>query len=73
MGNLVKKVRDENDKRVLKQMFGKAPKHRCPYCHRFSLFNRNDPKLKEHNGCVMCHLIAETRKERAKDEGRDTK
>lgn len=72
MGNLEKRVRDNNDKKVLKQMFGKNPKHRCPVCHRFSLFNHNDPKLKEHNGCVMCHLIAETRKERADEKGRDT-
>ena len=61
--SLSKKMRDENDKRVLEQQFGKRPKHRCKNCHRFSLFNYNDPKLKEFNGCVMCYLIAETKKE----------
>ena len=73
MSNLDKKVRDNNDKKVLKEMFGKNPKHRCPVCHRFSLFNHNDEKLKKHNGCLMCHLISETRKERANEKGRNTK
>ena len=72
MGNQCKKIRDENDKKVLKEMFGKKPKHRCSVCHRFTLFNHNDPKLKEHNGCVMCHLIDQTRKERADEERRNT-
>lgn len=70
MRNLQKKVRDNNDKKTLKQMFGKEPKHRCPVCHRFTLFNYNDPKLKKHNGCVMCYLIDQTRKERADEERR---
>lgn len=73
MGNQYKKIRDENDKKVLKEMFGKKPKHRCSVCHRFALFNHNDPKLKEHNGCVMCYLIDQTRKERADEERRNTK
>jgi hypothetical protein len=73
MGSLHKKFRDANDKRVLKQMFGTEPKHRCKVCHRFSLFNHNDPKLKEHNGCVMCYLIEQTRKERADEEERNNK
>lgn len=68
--SLKKKLRDNNDKKVLKEMFGKEPKHRCSVCHRFTLFNHNDPKLKEHNGCVMCYLIDQTRKERAEDEAR---
>ena len=59
--SLKKKIRDNNDK---------EPKHRCSKCHRFSLFNYNDPKLKPFNGCVMCYLIAETRKERAENEKR---
>lgn len=67
--SLKKKIRDNNDKKVLKQMFGKEPKHRCSKCHRFSLFNYNDPKLKPFNGCVMCYLIEETRKERENNEG----
>ena len=72
MGNQYKKIRDENDKKVLKEMFGKKPKHRCSVCHRFTLFNHNDSKLKEHNGCVMCYLIDQTRKERADEERRNT-
>lgn len=72
MGNQYKKIRDENDKKVLKEMFGKKPKHRCLVCHRFTLFNHNDPKLKEHNGCVMSYLIDQTRKERVDEERRNT-
>lgn len=73
MGNLNKKIRDENDKKVLKAHFGKTPKHRCSVCHRFTLFNYSDPKLKEFNGCIMCYLIAETRKEKANEQERNTK
>ena len=68
MASLKKKLRDENDKKVLKEMFGKAPKHRCPVCHRFTFFSSKDPRLKEHNGCVMCYLIDQTRKEREANE-----
>lgn len=68
MGNVQKKMRDENDKKVLKEKFGKKPKHRCPICHRFSLFNHTDPKLKEYNGCIMCYLIEQTRKEKADEK-----
>ena len=70
MASLHKKFRDNNDKRVLKEKFGKEPKHRCPVCHRFTLFNHKDTKLNPYNGCVMCYLIAETRKERTKNEER---
>lgn len=28
--SLKKKLRDNNDRKVLKEMFGKEPKHRCP-------------------------------------------
>ena len=38
MGNVQKKMRDENDKKVLKEKFGKKPKHRCPICHRFTMW-----------------------------------
>ena len=72
--SLKKKMRDEQDKKVLYEHFGKKPKHRCSVCHRFSLFNYNDPKLKEFNGCVMCYLIDQTKKEKEKDgEGKDIK
>lgn len=70
MASLQKKFRDNNDKRVLKEKFGKEPKHRCPVCHRFTLFDHKDTKLNPYKGCIMCYLIAETRKERAKNEER---
>lgn len=72
MGSVHKKMRDENDKKVLKEKFGKKPKHRCPICHRFSLFNHTDPKLEEYNGCVMCYLMEQTRKEKADEERTNT-
>ena len=65
--SLQKKMRDEKDKKVLYEHFGVKPKHRCPTCHRFTLFNHSDTKLKEYNGCVMCFLIAETKKEKMED------
>lgn len=70
MASLQKKFRDNNDKRVLKEKFGKEPKHRCPVCHRFTLFDHKDTRLNPYKGCVMCYLIAETRKERAGNEKR---
>lgn len=70
MTSLQKKFRDNNDKRVLKEKFGKEPKHRCPVCHRFTLFDHKDARLNPYKGCIMCYLIAETRKERAKNEER---
>lgn len=56
MSNLAKKLRDEEDKKKLKQLTGKMPKHRCPVCHRFSLWINND---KGKNQCLMCKLIKE--------------
>ena len=56
MSNFVKKLRDEEDKRKIKQMTGKIPKHRCPVCHRFTLWINND-KVKHQ--CLMCKLIEE--------------
>lgn len=66
MGNPHKKIRDENDKKVLKEMFGRAPKHRCPVCHRFSLWVPS--KVDGKPECVMCELIRRTREERANEE-----
>ena len=68
MANLVKKLRDENDKKQLKKMFGKTPKHRCPECHRFSLWMHNE-KFK---GCVMCELIRLTREERKNEANKES-
>lgn len=66
MGNPAKKYRDNNDKKVLKEMFGKTPKHRCPECHRFSLWVPNKKTGKPE--CVMCELIRRTREERANEK-----
>ena len=63
--SLQRKLRDQNDKKVLKDMFGKEPKRRCPICHRFSIWVTND-KVK--NQCVMCELIRRTREERKNDD-----
>lgn len=65
MANLAKKVRDENDKRVLKEKFGKTPKHRCPVCHRFSLWTTGKDGKKT---CIMCELMRRTREEKANEE-----
>lgn len=67
MSNLAKKIRDEKDKKVLFQTFGKKPKHRCPECHRFSLWlpNKKSGKIE----CVMCEMIRMTREEKV-DEGK---
>ena len=43
MANLAKKLRDEEDKKQIKKLTGKTPKHRCPICHRFTLW-ANDGK-----------------------------
>lgn len=56
MSNFAKKLRDEEDKKKIKQLTGKTPKHRCPVCHRFTLWINND---KEKNQCLMCKLIKE--------------
>ena len=67
MSNLAKKMRDENDKKVLQQTFGRKPKHRCPECHRFSLWlpNKKTSKIE----CVMCEMIRMTKEEKV-DEGK---
>lgn len=68
-----KKIRDNNDKRILEQTFGKKPKHRCPVCHRFSLWvpKKALPGMKVRPGeteCVMCEMIRMTKEEEAKNE-----
>lgn len=71
MSNLKKNVRDNNDKRVLKETFGKEPKHRCSKCHRFSLWipSKKDGKPE----CVMCELIRRTKEERANEQRGDNR
>ena len=51
MSNFSKKIRDNQDKEVLKQKFGKNPKHRCPDCHRFT-FWVSDENTKSQ--CIWC-------------------
>lgn len=54
MSNLSKKIRDEQDKKLILKMTGKTPKHRCPVCHRFTLWiNKENSK----NQCLMCEII----------------
>lgn len=67
MSNLAKKMMDKNDKKVLQQTFGRKPKHRCPECHRFSLWlpNKKTGKIE----CVMCEMIRITKEEKV-DEGK---
>lgn len=59
MSNLSKKLRDEEDKKRLKRLTGKTPKHRCPVCHRFSLWSDNG-KVKI---CLMCEILKKEREE----------
>lgn len=73
MGNLAKKVRDNNDKKVLKQMFGKEPKHRCPVCHRFSLWVPSKKNGGKGTECVMCEMMRMTREEKANEQIGDNK
>lgn len=53
MSNLAKQIRDKNDKEKIKKLTGKTPKHRCPICHRFTLW-ANDGKERK---CLMCEMI----------------
>lgn len=59
MSNLSKKIRDEKDKKRLKKLTGKTPKHRCPVCHRFSLWSDNG-KVRV---CLMCEILKKEREE----------
>lgn len=52
MGNLAKKIQAYQDKQILKDVWGKTPKHRCPSCHRFTLWHLSkDGKSKECHWC----------------------
>lgn len=59
MSNISKKIRDEEDKKRLKKLTGKTPKHRCPVCHRFSLWSDNG-KVRI---CLMCEILKKEREE----------
>lgn len=58
MANLAKKLRDEEDKKQIKKLTGKTPKHRCPICHRFTMWAVDGKERK----CLMCELIKQERK-----------
>lgn len=55
MGNLAKKIRDNQDKEFILRKTGKMPKHRCPDCHRFTLWINNGNYK---NQCLWCIAIA---------------
>lgn len=59
MSNISKKIRDEEDKKRLKKLTGTTPKHRCPVCHRFSLWSDNG-KVRI---CLMCEILKKEREE----------
>lgn len=56
MSSLDKKIRDNQDKSILKNKFGKNPKHRCPDCHRFT-FWVSDENVKSQ--CIWCKMKSE--------------
>lgn len=62
MSNIYKKIRDMEDKEKIKKMTGKTPKHRCPICHRFTLWVNDETNKSQ---CLMCEMI---RKEKEKSE-----
>lgn len=53
MASLEKKIRDNQDKDFIYRNTGKIPKHRCPDCHRFTVWVTND---NQKNQCLMCML-----------------
>ncbi len=56
MSNFSKKIRDNQDKEVLRQKFGKNPKHRCPDCHRFTFWVSGENTKSQ---CIWCKNNAE--------------
>ena len=56
MSSFNKRIRDNKDKSILRQKFGKNPKHRCPDCHRFT-FWVSDENTKSQ--CIWCKTKAE--------------
>ena len=53
MSNFSKKLRDNQDKAILRQKFGKNPKHRCPDCHRFTFWVSDENTKKQ---CIWCKI-----------------
>lgn len=63
MGNPFKKIQDNKDKEFIFRTTGKKPKRRCPDCHRFTVWMRNENN--KAGKCVFCAL-AEMKKEKDK-------
>lgn len=57
MGNMAKQIQANEDKKFLLKKTGKTPKHRCPVCHRFSMwFISKDGKSRN---CYWCTIMAQ--------------
>lgn len=53
MSSMGKKIQANEDKKFLLRKTGKTPKHRCPVCHRFTMwFTARDGKTKNCYWCV---------------------
>jgi uncharacterized protein (DUF983 family) len=63
MSSINKKFRDIYDKLYIKKHLGRDPKHRCPKCHRFTLYRITK---KGEALCFWCEL--EARKKAAENE-----
>lgn len=61
MSNFSKKIRDNQDKKILRQKFGKNPKHRCPDCHRFAFWVSDENTKRQ---CIWCKIKNEKSEER---------
>ena len=57
MGTLERKIKRKNEKKeedIIKQMYGKQPKGKCPNCNKKSLFYTNE---KGETFCVRCDKV----------------
>ncbi len=50
------KIKNNIDKLEIKTLYGRKPKRRCPKCHRFSLFIKNNEGKVE---CIRCNRVVE--------------
>ena len=53
MSNFSKKIRDNQNKEILRQKFGNNPKHRCPDCHRFTFWVSDENTKRQ---CIWCKI-----------------
>ncbi len=61
MGSINRQIQANNDKLVLKKISGKTPKHRCPVCHRFTIWFT--PKGTNNKECYWCYQESRKRLE----------